>query len=108
MKTMNAVAAAAMIAMFSLPSFAQGVQSTPRIDQRQAEQERRIDRGVRMGLITPREEQRLREEQRHIRREERRAMADGHMSREERRHIDHLQDQADRHIEHEMRDRQRR
>jgi hypothetical protein len=38
----------------SLPAFAETL-STPRIDQRQDKQERRIEQGVRTGQLTPRE-----------------------------------------------------
>lgn len=119
MKNVKSITVAALIAMSSVTAFAQGygnspgygpggTHSTPRIDQRQAEQERRINEGVRRGLITPREEQRLRQEQRHIRQEERRLMRDGRMSRSDREYMDRLLDDADRHITHEMRDRNRR
>ena len=50
------VTAAAALA-FALPAAAQT--STPRIDQREANQERRIDQGVRSGQLTPVEEARL-------------------------------------------------
>jgi hypothetical protein len=48
------VAAAAI----ALPASAQ-TQSTPRVDQRQANQERRIDAGVKSGALTGKEAARL-------------------------------------------------
>ena len=80
-----------MLAALSLPAFAQ--HTTPQIDQRQDRQERRIEQGVRSGELTPRETARLARGQARIRQMERQALADGRISRRERREIDHAQDQ---------------
>ena len=49
----------AVLSTISLPVFAQDVFTSPGIEQRQANQERRIDQGVRDGLITPAEAARI-------------------------------------------------
>jgi len=93
----------AVLGALSLPAFAQ-LNSTPRIDQRQENQERRIEEGVRTGQINRREEARLRAELRDIRRMERRAMADGRISRYEQAQIEQAQNQLSRNIARERRD----
>ena len=101
------VAAIAAFAVCSLPAFAQ-VESTPRIDQRQANQHERIERGLRNGQLTQREAQRLFEHERRIRRMERMALADGRMSRWERQRIEQEQDLLSRRIARNTHDQQRR
>ena len=93
--TLSAIAAGA---------WAQG--ATPRIDQRQQEQQARIAQGVASGELTPRETYRLQREQRAISRAERQAKADGVFTAQERRHIAHMQDRASRHIPREKHDAQ--
>ena len=78
---------AAMIAAFAFPAFAQ-IASTPRIDERQQEQQQRIDQGARSGDITKKEAAHLRKQQAKIRQMERRAMADGRMSVKEKAQIE--------------------
>ena len=92
------IAAIALLASLSLPAFAQ-VNSTERIDQRQANQERRIEQGVRSGQINRHEEARLRAELRDIRRMERRAAADGRISPREQAYIDQAQNELSRNIQ---------
>lgn len=79
-------------------SLASAHPSTPRVDRRQAMQHSRIREGVRSGELTPGERSRLRAGQRHVRRIERRAIADGSMSRHERRHLERAQDRQSRRI----------
>jgi hypothetical protein len=104
MKKLLVVAA---LGALSLPAFAQ-LNSTPRIDQRQENQERRIEEGVRLGQINRREEARLRAELREIRRMERRALADGRISPREQARIEQAQDQLSRNINRERHDQQAR
>jgi len=87
---MKKILAVAMLAALSLPAFAQN--TTPGIDQRQNNQERRIEQGVRSGQLTPRETARLERGQARIRQMERQALADGHVSRRERAAIDQAQE----------------
>jgi len=88
---MKKVLAIAMLAALSLPAFAE-TPSTPRIDQRQDNQEHRIEQGMRTGQLTPREAARLERGQARIRQMERQALADGHISRRERAAIDRAQE----------------
>jgi hypothetical protein len=71
---------------------------TPRVDRRQATQHMRIHDGVRRGELTSGERARLRASQRHVRRLERRAISDGTITRQERRHIERAQDLQSRRI----------
>ena len=85
-------------------AFAQA--ETPGIDQRQANQEHRIDQGVASGQLNQREANRMEREQNHINRMEDRAKSDGVVSDKERARITHQQNQASRHINREKHDRQ--
>ncbi len=88
--------AAAGMALVAGSAFAQG---TTHEEQRSAQQEQRIHDGMANGSITPREAAFLQDQQRDIRHAERRASADGVVSRDERLHIRYLQDRADRAID---------
>jgi len=104
MKNMKFVTAAVFAAL-ALPAFAQ-VSSTPRIDQRQAEQQRRIDQGVKSGQLTPREAARLEKGQARIQKMENKAMADGKMTKKERARIEKAQDRESQRIYREKHDKQ--
>ena len=79
---------------------------TPRVDQRQARQQARIDQGVQSGTLTPREQRRLQRDQKVVARAEAAAKADGTVTRTERRRLHHLQDHASRDIHRQKRDAQ--
>ena len=81
--------------------------ATPRVDQRQAQQEQRIHQGMRSGQLTQREAWRLQQQQRRIRQMERRAKADGVVTRQERREIRAAQEHASRSIQRQKHDAQR-
>lgn len=83
MKTVKAIAAIAII----LPTLAFAQANTPGIDQRQANQERRIDQGVASGQLTQREANRLERGQQHVDNMENRAKADGVVTGRERARI---------------------
>jgi hypothetical protein len=72
--------------------------NTPRIDQRQANQERRIDQGVASGALTKRETRRLEKQQAHIDKAEDRAKADGTVTAAERKRPTKMQNHASRDI----------
>jgi len=97
-----AVLAAAVLAF---PAAAQTA-STPRIDQRQANQERRIEQGEKSGALTQKEAARLEKGQRHVQKMENRAMADGKMTKKERARIEHAQNQQSKKIYREKHDKQ--
>lgn len=83
-------------------------QQTPVVDQRQAVQRHRIQNGVRSGELTRRESANAREDQRRIRRTERRAKADGVVTGSERARLDRKQDRASRQLrrnKHDVQDR---
>jgi opacity protein-like surface antigen len=79
---------------------------TPRIDQRQANQERRIDQGIASGGLNKKEAARLNKQQGHIDNMENKAKADGTVTKKERAKIKHAQDRASGHITREKHDRQ--
>lgn len=95
---------AALIAAVAVPAFAQT--ATPGIDQRQANQEARIQQGIKSGELTQREAARLEKGQDRIQRMENRAKADGKVTAKERERIEHAQNQESRHIAREKHDRQ--
>jgi hypothetical protein len=85
---------------------ASGTSSTARIDQRQANQQRRIEEGVKSGSLTNKEAARLQHGQERVQRMETRAMADGKMTPRERRKIEVAQNQQSRRIYRERHDNQ--
>jgi len=68
------------------------------IHARQVRQHDRIVRGVHSGALTRGEAHRLAYEQRHIRQDRRAALADGHVSPAEARHLTRDQNRANRDI----------
>ena len=74
------------------------------VDQRQARQEQRIQRGVARGDITQREARELWRQQREIDRVEANARADGRINRREMQELTAMLDAADQRIRHHRRD----
>lgn len=69
------------------------------VSERAHDEHERFAHGMRNGEITPREAHRLAREQKHIRRDIRRARCnDGYLSKRERRHIAREQNYANRQI----------
>lgn len=96
----------------SLSAFAQATSSaptstTPRVDQRQANQEQRIQQGVQSGQLTNQEAARLEKGQDRVARMEEKAKADGKVTPQERKRLQHAENVQSRHIEREKHDRQR-
>jgi opacity protein-like surface antigen len=79
---------------------------TPVIDQRQANQEQRIDQGIASGQLNEREANRLNKQQERVNKMEDRAKSDGIMTKKERARIGAAQDRASRHVAREKHDRQ--
>lgn len=75
-----------------------GPTDDPRIQQRQQNQERRIDQGVASGALTPRETGRLEAQQAKIQQDEQRMKSDGVLTRAERKKLTREQDRASRSI----------
>ena len=80
--------------------------STPRIDQRQQNQEQRIDKGVQSGQLNQKEAARLEKGQARVERMENKAVADGKVTAKERRKIERAQDKQSRKIAREKHDKQ--
>ncbi len=104
MKSMKIVTAA-VIAAFTFPAFAQTT-STPRIDQRQQNQQQRIDQGVKSGQLNRKEAARLEKGQARIQKMENKATADGKVTAKERARIAKAQDREGRRIIRETHDKQ--
>lgn len=102
MKTIKALAAIAIV----LPTLAFAQANTPGIDQRQANQERRIDQGIASGSLTQREANRLERGQQRVDNMENRAKADGVVTRQERARINRAQDRQSDRIYAQKHDRQ--
>ena len=98
--------AAVMFAAFTAPALAQAPPATPRADKREANQQRRIDEGVKSGQLTPREAARAEKGQARIEKMEERAKADGKVTPKERAHLQHAQNRESRQIAREKHDRQ--
>jgi hypothetical protein len=79
---------------------------TPVIDQRQMNQEQRIDQGISSGQLNRREAGRLDRQQDRIDRMEDHANADGVMTRKERARIGTAQNRASHNMAREKHDRQ--
>jgi uncharacterized membrane protein YebE (DUF533 family) len=86
---------ALLAAGVALPVLAQ---STPVIDQREANQQARIQQGVASGQLTPGEAARLEKGQQHVDNMEARAKADGVVTAKERARIAHAQNVQSRKI----------
>ena len=80
--------------------------STPRIDQRQANQQKRIDEGVKSGQLNEKEARRLEKGQQRVQKAEDKAVADGTVTAKEKRKIEHMQDNQSRKIYRERHDKQ--
>jgi Tfp pilus assembly protein FimT len=99
------IAAALVIAAFALPALAQTT-STPRIDQRQANQEQRIQQGEKSGALTQKEGARLEKGQARIQKMENKAVADGKVTAKERARIEKAQNKESKKISREKHDKQ--
>jgi len=99
------IVTAAVIAAFALPALAQ-TQSTPRIDQRQQNQERRIEQGEKSGALTNKEAARLEKGQARVQKMENKALADGKVTTKERARIEKAQDRQSKKIYREKHDKQ--
>lgn len=88
-----------VLALGAASAFAQAPgTNTPRVDQREANQQARIAQGAASGNLTPHETQRLEKEQAHINNAEAKAKADGTVTAKERRRLHAMQDGASRDI----------
>ena len=87
------------LAIASIGAFAQAAApTTPRVDQRQANQQARIDAGVASGQLTARETHRLDKQQARIAAVEAKDKADGTVTKGERRQLHRMQNRASKNI----------
>ncbi len=77
---------ATLVLVLSGSAFAQ-TPVTPRIDKREANQEKRIEQGVASGQLTAREEKRLEARETHLDNAEAKAKADGTVTTKERKRL---------------------
>lgn len=89
---------ATLLVTISIATTAYAGSETPLVDQRQENQERRIEQGVNSGRLTEREANRLEAQQNRIENAETRAKADGVVTRGERIRLAHRQNKASRNI----------
>jgi hypothetical protein len=107
MNKFTILASGLTLAIASLGAFAQGTApATPRVDQREANQQARIDAGVASGQLTARETNRLDKQQARVATAESKAKADGVVSAKERRHLHRMQDRASANIRAQKHDAQ--
>ncbi len=100
---------ASIFAIASLGLFAQAASAqtaTPRVDQREANQQQRITQGVASGELTQKETYKLEKEQAAINKTEASAKADGKVTRAERKRLHKMQDAASRDIHKQKHDAQ--
>ena len=103
--------ATSAIALLSATAFAQtpapaATTATPRVDAREAKQEKRIEQGMASGQLTPRETLRLEREQKRVTVAEAKAKADGTVTAGERKHLHKMQNAASKDIHHQKHDAQ--
>lgn len=92
------ILAVAIVAAFIGPGLALAAESTKRIDKRQENQDKRIDKGVETGKLTEKEALRLEKGQEHVQNLEDKAVADGKVTKLEKARIEHAQDKQSRKI----------
>jgi hypothetical protein len=98
---------AAAFAQTTAPVAPKDPLATPKIDQRQANQEKRIDQGVASGQLTEREQQRLTKREDRIAKVEARAKEDGKVTGAERKRLLKMEGHESRDIRREKHDPQR-
>ncbi len=77
---------------------ATGNTNTPRIDKKEANEQARIANGVKTGALTPGETVKLEKQQGRIENAEARAKADGNVTKGERKHLNHMENNASKNI----------
>jgi len=94
---LNVLAPAALIGVLALPALGQD-NRTPVINARQANQQRRIEQGVKSGELTPGETHRLERQQANIQANKLEDKANGHITPQERASLTRQQNRASRAI----------
>ncbi len=81
--------------------------ATPRLDQRQVNQQNRINQGVASGSLTQTEADRLGQQQARTAAAEEKAKADGTVTQKERARLQHRENKTSRHIKRNKHDAQK-
>lgn len=89
-----------------LPLTAGAQTNTPRVDQREANQEARIQQGVASGSLTGNEAKRLENGQQRVQNMEAQAKSDGVVTKQERAKLHHAQDAQSQRVFRQKHDRQ--
>ena len=103
---MKKVIWAAGVASVFVGSMAFAEANTSVMDQRQANQEKRIDQGIASGELNQHEANRLNKQEQHINKMEDKAKSDGVVTKKERARINAAQNRTSRHIAKQKHDRQ--
>ncbi len=103
--TPRILATAIAVAFIALPAAAQT--ATPRVDQRQANQEKRIQQGVQSGQLNAAETARLEKGQANVQKMEDKAKADGTVTKKEKAKIHKAQDRQSKRIATQKHDKQK-
>jgi hypothetical protein len=104
-KTLVALVFAVPLAAFAQTAPAPST-STPRVDQRQVNQDQRIQQGVQSGSLTQKEAGKLEKGQDHVQKVEDKAKADGKVTKKEREHMQQAQNNQSKKIAHQKHDNQ--
>ena len=111
MKIHTLIAAIALtlggVAFAQVPAAPKDPLATPRIDQRQANQQKRIDQGVASGTLTPKEAAKMDKRQDKIAADEAAAKADGKVTAAERRKLKREENHASAAIKRQKHDGQK-
>lgn len=105
--TALALAAGTSFAQSPTMGTTEAAKPMPRNERREAMQERRIEQGANSGQLTPREKERLENQQGRIDKAQDRAAADGKVTARERARVENMQDKASANIQRQKHDRQR-
>lgn len=103
---MNPRLFAALVAAAVLPVAAQT--ATPRVDQRQVNQDQRIQQGVKSGELTSKEAAKLQAGQSKVQAQETKAKADGNVTGKERARLAKSQNKQSREIAKQKHDKQKK
>ena len=108
MLNLKTVLIGATLTIASLGAFAQAASApaTPRVDQREANQEKRIETGIASGQLNAKETHRLDKQQARIEVAEANAKADGKVTQGERKRLHKMQNRASKNIHAQKHDAQ--
>lgn len=106
-KTTLVAVAMALLPGLALAQTTSGAAAGARIDQRQANQQQRINQGVQSGELNAREAARLQRGQAHVQSIENRAKADGKITAQEAHRIERAQDRQSARIYTQKHDKQK-